>query len=207
MDDFPYYSKNEEALFRGLSALPSADQKKIRSALNLAAQYHKGQQRHAADVEHGGYIIHPVRAARWLLEHGIRDADMLIAALLHDTLEDTALTPEDIREQFGNEALSLVQAVTRPRPHNESEADKKTSKPLHYKKLLKMTERVRLIKTADLLDNMRTWTYFTPGHPLAYKLPRWLKEANDYYIPIAASVSDEVVQEMEDIVGRVQDKL
>lgn len=204
MDYFPSFSKNLHSFNERLEALPAADQATIRRAFELARHHHAGQPRDDSDTEGAGYIIHCLRAANWLLEQGCYDANVVAATLLHDTLEDTALTTTEIKRQFGDDVLKLVLQLTRPRPANEPEEAKRLSKINKFKKILVSDERVRLAKTADLLDNMRSWLQLTPNHPFMKKMPRWVSEAKHYYIPIAESVNHKASQEMKKILRRLK---
>jgi len=201
-DDFPYYSKNERALLRGIASFSKKDQRRIQAAIRIAKQYHAGQVRDEADTENAGYIIHCVRVARWLAEHTARNPDAVIAGLLHDSLEDTRLTATDIKKIFGPKVLSLVRAVTRPRPFRETEVEKIFNKPKQLKAILRANRTVRMIKTADTLDNMRSWPFIPRNHPVQYKFPRWFNEAKKFYIPIALTVDKQAAGEMEGILNR-----
>jgi GTP diphosphokinase / guanosine-3',5'-bis(diphosphate) 3'-diphosphatase len=204
MNTFSSYSYKKNEFLQAIAAFPATEQAHLKQALSLAEQFHAGQKRDEVDPENAGYVIHPVRAALWLLQTKQADVDMIIATLLHDTLEDTTLQPEQIEREFGIDVLRLVQAVTRPRPPNESEEEKLINKPTHLKTLLAADKRIRLVKTADWLDNIRSWPYMIPGHPSQQKFPRWINEVNNYYAPIAESVSPEAANEIREIIKKFQ---
>lgn len=201
-DDFSYYSKNESALLNGIASFSEEDQDKIRDTLTFIKNYHAGQKRDETETENVGYIIHPVRAARWLIDQGAINADIIIATLLHDSLEDTSITEEVIEKNYGRAVLKLVVAVTRPRPSDETEIEKTYSKQKKLETILKAPEDVRLIKTADMLDNMRSWKFISHDNLVRKKFPRWFNEAKHYYIPIAQSINTDAAREMKTILER-----
>ena len=114
------------------------------NALDFAARAHEGQRRKSGEP----YIIHPIEVACVLAELKL-DSETIIAALLHDVVEDTDRTLDDIRAEFGDAVASIVSGVT-----DESASDADNQRAL----LLAMgTEwRVALVKLADRLHNMRT---------------------------------------------------
>jgi GTP pyrophosphokinase len=152
------------------------DVDKIRDAYQLAVQAHAGQRRASGE----DYVAHALDVATIL--GGLRlDTDSLVAALLHDTVEDTAVTLAEIRARFGDEVAELVDGVTkigkvRFRSHTELQVE-------NYRKLLlSMAEdaRVILIKLADRLHNMRTLEHLPKG-----KQRRIALETMEIYAPLA----------------------
>ena len=132
---------------------PSASLEELEAAFLAAQSAHEGQLRKSGEA----YITHPVAVAEILAELGL-DAATLKAALLHDTVEDTKITLETIRHDFGNEVADLVDGVTK--------LDKLTYGPTaEAETLRKMVVamsrdiRVLVIKLADRLHNARTWQY------------------------------------------------
>ncbi len=204
MDEFIIYSKHEERLQSLISFFNESDQKKIKSAVSLAARYHADQERGKDDIENAGYIIHCVRSARWLLEWGVTDVNIIIGAILHDTLEDTSLESEIIKKQFGDDVLALVLGVTRPRPENEPLKIKIKSKHDHFTKILNGDERIRLIKAADAFDNMSSWPYHEPNEPRWEKIPRWFDEAKKYYLPLVQSTQPKAIAQLENIYSKMK---
>ncbi|MEO7072688.1 MAG: bifunctional (p)ppGpp synthetase/guanosine-3',5'-bis(diphosphate) 3'-pyrophosphohydrolase [Rhodanobacter sp.] len=132
--------------------LPPEQVQRVMHAYGVGAQAHAGQERKSGEP----YITHPVAVARVLAELGM-DAETIIAALLHDTLEDTALTREVLAAEFGEVVADLVDGVTKldkMRFGSRQEADAESFR----KMLLAMARDIRviLIKLADRLHNMRT---------------------------------------------------
>ncbi|HEX5123832.1 MAG TPA: bifunctional (p)ppGpp synthetase/guanosine-3',5'-bis(diphosphate) 3'-pyrophosphohydrolase [Rhodanobacteraceae bacterium] len=156
--------------------LPPEQVARVRRAYEVGAEAHEGQTRKSGEP----YITHPVAVAGILAELGM-DAETIIAAILHDTLEDTKLTSEQITNEFGANVTELVDGVTkldkvRFRSRQEAAAES------FRKMLLAMARdlRVILIKLADRLHNMRTL-----GAMDADSRRRIARETLDIYAPIA----------------------
>jgi GTP diphosphokinase / guanosine-3',5'-bis(diphosphate) 3'-diphosphatase len=156
--------------------LPPEQVARVRRAYEVGAEAHEGQTRRSGEP----YITHPVAVAGILAELGM-DAETIIAAILHDTLEDTQLTSEQITAEFGANVTELVDGVTkldkvRFRSRQEAAAES------FRKMLLAMARdlRVILIKLADRLHNMRTL-----GAMDADSRRRIARETLDIYAPIA----------------------
>ncbi len=189
-----------EALKRLSLELFSVGHHLIMEALALAEQAHILQKRDDGDL----YVIHPIRVARFLIEEmDERNPDVVCAALLHDVVEDTDVTLDQIRDQFGDRVARLVDSVTRPRAKFETEEEKRISKPLTYQKTLDTGSPETLrIKAADIVDNMRSWAVFEQlirSNPV--RLNRWMNEAKNYYFAIGERVGHGVEEEMRRIAA------
>ena len=139
-------------LHEAVAYLPPEQVQRVMQAYGVGAQAHAGQERNSGEP----YITHPVAVACVLAELGM-DAETIIAALLHDTLEDTELTREALAAEFGEVVADLVDGVTKldkMRFGSRQEADAESFR----KMLLAMARDIRviLIKLADRLHNMRT---------------------------------------------------
>jgi GTP pyrophosphokinase len=168
----------------------SASDRTIHKAYALAHQKHLGQFRKTGEP----YITHPLAVAQILAEYGL-DADTLGAALLHDTVEDTDLTLEEVETEFGSEVARMIDGVTkldRIRFGSREEAQAATIR----KMVVAMAQDVRvlLIKLADRLHNLRTI------EPLAEaKKERIGRETLEVYAPLAHRLGvQEIKHEMED---------
>jgi len=140
------------ALKERIAYLPEEQVERVLRAFQVGAKAHEGQARKSGEP----YITHPVAVAGILAELGL-DAETIIAAILHDTLEDTELSLEQLAEEFGEVVAELVDGVTKldkMRFDTRQEADAESFR----KMLLAMARdlRVILIKLADRLHNMRT---------------------------------------------------
>lgn len=130
----------------------SLDKEKISRAYDLAAKFHEGQKRLSGE----DYISHPVEVARILIGMDC-DTDTVVAALLHDTLEDTSMTPATIKKEFGENVLLIVDGLSKLSKLNFTTKEDEQVENLR-KMLLAMVKDIRviLIKLADRLHNMRT---------------------------------------------------
>ena len=171
-----------EVLYRKLLASvkayhPSADLSMIEKAYQIASEAHKDQRRKSGEP----YIIHPLCVAIILAELEL-DKETIVAGLLHDVVEDTVLTTEQITELFSEEISLLVDGVTKLTQLNYS-ADKVELQAENLRKMfLAMAKDIRviLIKLADRLHNMRTLKYMKPE-----KQREKARETMDIYAPIA----------------------
>ncbi|HEV2621078.1 MAG TPA: bifunctional (p)ppGpp synthetase/guanosine-3',5'-bis(diphosphate) 3'-pyrophosphohydrolase [Frateuria sp.] len=164
------------ALKERVAYLPEAQVARVLRAYEVGAHAHRGQARKSGEP----YITHPVAVAGILAELGL-DAETIIAAILHDTLEDTELGRADITAEFGEVVADLVDGVTKldkMRFSNRQEADAESFR----KMLLAMARDIRviLIKLADRLHNMRT---LGAKDPSARR--RIARETLEIYAPIA----------------------
>jgi guanosine-3',5'-bis(diphosphate) 3'-pyrophosphohydrolase len=130
---------------------------RLLEAVTFAARKHRDQRRKGATAS--PYINHPLAVA-WLLWNvgGIRDATTLVAAILHDTLEDTETLPDEIEERFGLAALSIVQEVT-----DDKSLPKARRKALQIVHAAESSIPAKLIKLADKIHNLRELTADPPA--------------------------------------------
>ena len=139
-----------DKLFEALPAeMPEQDRALVENAFLLAKEAHGQQKREAGGLP---YILHPLAVALIVLEEmRQKDAAIVVAALLHDVVEDTAHTIEEIRDLFGGDVAFLVAAVTKPaRSKNQVDSFQ------HILASVKGDVRVLLLKLSDRLHNMRT---------------------------------------------------
>lgn len=168
----------------------SAEAELIQRAFDFTAKAHAGQKRESGEE----YIIHPLAVALILNELNM-DSATIIAGLLHDTLEDTPVTEQDIRANFGEEATFLVKAVTKIKS-----IENKDTLETSYQTLMKMffamadDIRVIIIKLADRLHNLQT---------LQYKSPKKQKEIGLKSIQIYAPIAERL--NMGDFKGQIED--
>jgi len=194
----------EKLFFKLLKKFPSADQDIIKHAYEIAKKQHAGQIR----IEGIPYIIHPLRMANYLMERlKLVDADFIVTALLHDTIEDGNLTGKDIDKEFDQKVVKLVKALTRPSPPDETEEQKMINKPKKFKQLLQNGSDVLLVKAVDLLDNLKSWPYIDKNDPAISKFPRWQEEANDYYLEITKKAHPKLYQDMKKNLPKIIKKI
>ncbi len=170
---------------------PHADTGRIREAFDFAVAAHDGQKR----KDGSPYVTHTIAAATIAAEMGLDD-DAVIAALLHDVLEDTSVTDEELTQRFGGDVTELVEGVTKLTRVQYSTVEETQMENLR-KMLLAMAKDIRviLIKLADRLHNMRTMEFQTPEKQLSKS-----RETMDIYAPIAHRLGVENVKdELEDL--------
>ena len=170
---------------------PGVDLGRVRAAFEMADRAHSGQKR----KEGSPYVTHCLAAARISAEMGL-DEDSIVAALLHDCIEDTALTHEDIARQFGNEVADIVEGVTKlTRVQFTSREDEQMENLRKMLMAMAKDLRVILIKIADRLHNMRTMEYMNQQKRLDKSL-----ETMEIYAPIAHRLGMQRIKwELEDL--------
>ncbi|MCX5143374.1 MULTISPECIES: bifunctional (p)ppGpp synthetase/guanosine-3',5'-bis(diphosphate) 3'-pyrophosphohydrolase [unclassified Streptomyces] len=169
---------------------PDADLAVLRRAYVLAESSHRGQMRKSGEP----YITHPLAVTLILAELGA-ETTTLTASLLHDTVEDTEVTLDQVREEFGEEVCYLVDGVTKLEKVDYGAA----AEPETFRKMLVATGddvRVMSIKLADRLHNMRTLGVMRPE-----KQARIAKVTRDVLIPLAERLGVQALKtELEDLV-------
>ncbi len=168
---------------------PDFDRAVLEKAFETAQSAHQGQLRKSGD----DYITHPVAVAEILAELGL-DLSTIVAALLHDTVEDTPYSLKELKKDFGDEVATLVDGVTK--------LDKLTYGPTAEaetvrKMVVAMSRDIRIlvIKLADRLHNARTWQYVSPE-----SAARKARETIDIYAPLAHRLGMNAMKwELEDL--------
>jgi guanosine-3',5'-bis(diphosphate) 3'-pyrophosphohydrolase len=160
----------------------SSDAHWIEMGMAASERAHAGQYR----GDGSPYAIHPYRVALLVLDHEPSSTkESLVSCLLHDVVEDTDLTQEDLSRQFGSVVGNLVAAVTRYRPQNETPAQKRDGKIANWHQIMAAPRDVRVVKTFDYCDNLVSCKFIAPDKPAFTKIPRWLMEAQTLYLPLA----------------------
>ena len=163
----------------------------INNAYEFAKKLHEGQYR----VSEEPYIVHPIQVAIILAELRV-DRNTVIAALLHDILEDTDTKPEEIKNLFGEDVLSIVQGVTKLSKYQFKSKEERQAENFR-RMFIAMADDIRIIflKLADRLHNMRTLNYMAQN-----KQQRIAQETLDIFAPLANRLGiGKIKAELEDL--------
>ena len=173
--------------------------KSLNKAYNFAVDAHQNQKRD----EGVPYIIHPVAVANILTDLKL-DSATITTGLLHDTIEDTNVTYDTVKREFGEEVANLVEGVTKISALEDKASD--SSKAENFRKLILATSkdiRVLLVKLADRLHNMRTIQFVKNKE----KITRKAKETMEIYAPLADRMGmNRIRDELEDLSFAVLNK-
>ena len=186
-----HYSDLQAALHK---YMPNCDFDLVEQAIEYANEKHQHQKR----KDGSPYIIHPLAVAEIVAEMGL-DMDAILGALLHDCIEDTDASHEDIEKRFGKPVAELVEGVTKLTKANFSTTEQAQMENLR-KMFMAMSKDIRvvLIKIADRLHNMRTMQYQSPAKQISK-----CRETMDIYAPLAHRLGMQKLKwELEDIALR-----
>lgn len=189
--------QDPEQLYQALVARvrkyhPSADISMIQKAYNIAKDAHRDQVRKSGEP----YIIHPLWVGIILADLEM-DKETIVSGMLHDAVEDTSMTLEDITREFGEEVALLVDGVTKLGQLNYSQDKLEVQAENLRKMFLAMAKDIRviIIKLADRLHNMRTLEFMTPA-----KQQEKARETMDIYAPIAQRLGiSKIKTELDDL--------
>jgi len=186
------YAKHYGAMYQTVTrCLPGADMERIDRAVEYAREKHKDQKR----KDGSPYIIHPLATAEIVADMGL-DEDAVLGALLHDCIEDTDASFDEIVRLFGTTTAQLVEGVTKLTRANFSSSEEAQMENLR-KMFMAMSKDIRvvMIKIADRLHNMRTMQYQTPEKQISK-----CRETMDIYAPLAHRLGMQKLKwELEDI--------
>ena len=174
--------------------MPGADMALIDDAIAYATEKHKNQKR----KDGSPYIIHPLAVAEIVAEMQL-DTDAILGAILHDCIEDTDVSHDDIARRYGDTVAELVEGVTKLTRVEFSTSEQQQMENLR-KMFMAMSKDIRvvLIKIADRLHNMRTMQYQTPAKQISK-----CRETMDIYAPLAHRLGMQKMKwELEDIALR-----
>ena len=152
--------------------------KLLLKALSFSAHKHKDQRR--KDVEASPYINHPISLANILCNEGyITDIEVICTALLHDTIEDTDTSPEELEQEFGIVIRDLVVEMT-----DDKAFSKEDRKRLQIEHAMHASDKAKLVKLADKISNLRDVANCPP--------PNWSLERRQEYFDWAKQVIDQL---------------
>ena len=165
-----------------IAYLSKADITRVSKAFELGAELHKDQKRRSGQL----YFTHPIAVAHKLADYHA-DADTIIAALLHDTVEDTPITLSEIHDQFNGSVAELIDGVTKLTPEDVQGNPALDDNIETLRKLFTYLEkdvRIVIIKLADRLHNMQTVEHLSEKRQISYA-----QETLDVYVKIADQLS------------------
>src|ERR1035437_10318779 len=170
---------------------PDDDQALIKKAYEFSLEHHKGQARESGEP----YLVHPLEVATLLAEMRL-DPTAIVAGLLHDAVEDTTVTIEEITAEFGEQVAHIVEGVTKISKIDFASSEEAQAENVRKMVLAMMDDiRVVLIKLADRLHNMRTLKFLSPERQ--FKIA---KETLEIYAPIAHRLGmGKIRGELEDL--------
>ncbi|MCX6718099.1 MAG: HD domain-containing protein [Candidatus Staskawiczbacteria bacterium] len=173
-DYFRDINFQEKRLKKGIAKITG--RKKIIEAFELAREHHKNQKRDEGDP----YLIHLVRVANTLIfDLKIRKADVIVASLLHDIIEDTDISFLEIKNRFGGKIARWVLALSRDKARETKEKK--------FEETIAGPKEIIIIKACDVLDNVKSLKYRKD------RKERWLrhlKEAEKIYIPFVETIGN-----------------
>ncbi len=188
-----------DLLHKVRSYRPDDDQTLIKKAYEFSLEHHKGQARESGEP----YLAHPLEVATLLAEMRL-DSTAIVAGLLHDAVEDTSVTIEEIKAEFGEQVAHIVEGVTKISKIDFASSEEAQAENVRKMVLAMMDDiRVVLIKLADRLHNMRTLKFLSPErqHKIA-------KETLEIYAPIAHRLGmGKIRGELEDLAFQYVDPI
>ena len=178
---------------------PNDDLSLVKNAYDFSLRHHRGQTRASGEP----YVVHPVEVANVLAELRL-DTTAIAAGLLHDAVEDTAVTIDEIKEEFGEQVAHIVEGVTKISKIDFASREEAQAENVR-KMVLAMVDDIRvvLIKLADRLHNMRTLQHLSPE-----RQKKIARETLDIYAPIAHRLGmGKIRGELEDLAFRYVDPI
>jgi len=178
---------------------PAEDQALVKKAYEFSEQHHKGQVRKSGEP----YLVHPLEVAILLAEMRL-DATAIVAGLLHDAVEDTTVTVDEIEAEFGEQVAHIVEGVTKISKIDFASSEEAQAENVRKMVLAMMDDiRVVLIKLADRLHNMRTLKYLSEE-----RQQKIARETLDIYAPIAHRLGmGKIRGELEDLAFQYVDPI
>ena len=178
---------------------PAEDQALVKKAYEFSEQHHKGQVRQSGEP----YLVHPLEVAIVLADMRL-DATAIVSGLLHDAVEDTTVTVDEIKAEFGEQVAHIVEGVTKISKIDFASSEEAQAENVRKMVLAMMDDiRVVLIKLADRLHNMRTLKYLSQE-----RQEKISRETLDIYAPIAHRLGmGKIRGELEDLAFQYVDPI
>jgi GTP diphosphokinase / guanosine-3',5'-bis(diphosphate) 3'-diphosphatase len=178
---------------------PGEDLAPVKKAYEFSLEHHKGQARESGEP----YLVHPLQVATILAEMQL-DTTAIVAGLLHDAVEDTSVTIDEIQKEFGEQVAHIVEGVTKISKIDFASSEEAQAENVRKMVLAMMDDiRVVLIKLADRLHNMRTLKFLSPE-----RQQKIARETLDIYAPIAHRLGmGKIRGELEDLAFHYVDPI
>lgn len=192
-----YQEDHNSFMKRFCLKITPADIEKLDYAYDLAKHGHRNQFR-----ESGARYFEHVRATAIILvdELGVTDVEVIIAALLHDMLEDGfLLTPSRIKITFGKRVAALVMAVTKPKKGDKRFSSDTERHNWYFDQMRTVSPEAKLLKLADRLQNMRTLGSCSPQ-----KQDRKIAETKEIYLPLASDIAEKYPEKASYILSQLE---
>jgi (p)ppGpp synthase/HD superfamily hydrolase len=190
---------------RKLSLELRADQQSVVAACDKRiSELHRGQAR----GDGAPYVIHPRRVALIAAElcEGAQLFEVILVSLLHDVVEDCDVALSEIEHEYGAAVARAVGLLSAPRVEGEGAQGRRSRKEAKLEQVEQAGGLTLLVYFADNLDNVISWRNLGPLSDAFQKLPRWLWQAKNWYIPLAQrqmpSVAVQIMAEVEFELGR-----
>lgn len=178
------------------SLIEEKDFDDIKLAFLKAEQAHKGQQRYSGQP----YIIHPLNVCILLVEElKIKDKSILLIAMLHDVLEDTNMTYEEIEKLFGQKVADGVNLLTKHKDYKKDITQQKK----YFWHLKRATKNIQIVKLADRLNNLRDLKDCQEN----LKRRKYIMDTAYNYLEWAKKVSPYIAGELEDLIFKYREEL
>lgn len=198
-EEIPYFVEKKVNIFEQIPKAENwtkEDYERLEEAYQFAKQAHEGQTRKGTDIP---YIVHPVEASiiayTLLMEKKVKNVDVVVAAILHDVIEDTEYSKEDIANRFGSETAELVASVSENKREGKSKEETwKIRKEEAVQKVQKASIETKIIDLADKLSNLRATKecYIAEGEKFWNRFNQKDKSQHEWYYKAMAKALAEL---------------
>lgn len=198
---YPIFKKIYNEFQENIKYFPKGDKDLFKKAYRIARKEHQGQKKFGLY----SYIIHPLSVFNFIFKKlHITNPNILISALLHDTVEDGTTTLNDIKRIFGNNVFLIVKTVTRIAREDETEEEKKILKMKHFNDVVcKGSQEAKILGIADKYDNLKNIPCIPIDSPHYKKFSRWFNETESFIV-LAKKTSEIAFQLLRSELVRVK---
>jgi len=198
---YPTFKEAYHKFKRNINLLPKEDQGLIKKAYLIAKKEHKNQKKFGLYP----FIVHPLAIFNFIFQElKIKNRDLLIAALIHDTVEDGNNTLNNIKKNFGEKVYRIVKTVTRISSPKENEKERGLLKMKHFKNVVcKGSREAKILGIADKYDNIKNTLLIPPSSIHYKKFDRWLKETKAF-IRLAKTTDKKAFKLLENEYNKIK---